>query len=122
MRPTSRLVGASLVGLFMIAPAADAQEPTRCAPPREAKGDLLSLGLEVLMNVNVTTASKRSETLSHAPGVVWSPYSYIGIKALYGRAFRAPSINETNLNHPGLAGNPDLVPEKVGTFDLGLTR
>ena len=45
----------------------------------------------------------------------------LSIKALYGQAFRAPSINETRLDHPGLAGNPDLVPEKVGTFDLGLT-
>jgi outer membrane receptor protein involved in Fe transport len=54
-------------------------------------------------------------------GVIWSPYPYLGVKALYGQAFRAPSINETRLNHPGLAGNPDLVPEAVGTFDLGLT-
>lgn len=54
-------------------------------------------------------------------GVIWSPYPQVGIKALYGQAFRAPSINETRLNHPGLAGNPNLVPEKVGTFDIGLT-
>jgi outer membrane receptor protein involved in Fe transport len=54
-------------------------------------------------------------------GVIWIPSQHVGIKALYGQAFRAPSINETRLNHPGLAGNPDLIPEEVETFDLGLT-
>ena len=53
-------------------------------------------------------------------GAIWSPYQHVSVKALYGQAFRAPSINETRLNHPGLAGNPNLVPEKVGTFDIGL--
>jgi outer membrane receptor protein involved in Fe transport len=54
-------------------------------------------------------------------GVIWAPMTRVNIKALYGRAFRAASINETTLNHPQLAGNPNLVPEKVGTFDLGVT-
>jgi iron complex outermembrane receptor protein len=40
------------------------------------------------------------------------------VKALYGGAFRAPSLDETGLNHPGLKGNPALVPEKIGTLDL----
>jgi outer membrane receptor protein involved in Fe transport len=54
-------------------------------------------------------------------GVVWNPTSHVGVKALYSGAFRAPSINETMLNHPGLQGNPDLRPEKVGTLDLSLS-
>ena len=54
-------------------------------------------------------------------GVIWNPYPRVNVKALYGQAFRAPSINETHLNHPGLAGDPNLVPEQVGTFDLGVT-
>jgi outer membrane receptor protein involved in Fe transport len=53
-------------------------------------------------------------------GVIWSPVSRINVKALYGQAFRAPSINETTLDHPGLAGTLGLRPEKVATFDLGL--
>ena len=53
-------------------------------------------------------------------GLIWTPIAHVDVKALYGQAFRAPSINETLLNHPGLAGNPNLVPEKVGTFDLGV--
>jgi outer membrane receptor protein involved in Fe transport len=54
-------------------------------------------------------------------GVVWNPTSHVGVKALYSGAFRAPSINETMLNHPGLRGTPGLRPEKVGTLDLSVS-
>ena len=51
-------------------------------------------------------------------GVIWNPTRRISVKGLFAKAFRAPSINETGLNHPGLEGTPGLKPEKVGTFDL----
>ena len=54
-------------------------------------------------------------------GVIWSPATRWNVKALYGQAFRAPSINETSLNHPGLQGDPNLRPENVATFDLELS-
>jgi outer membrane receptor protein involved in Fe transport len=54
-------------------------------------------------------------------GLVLHMGSRVHVKALYSKAFRAPSINETRLNHPGLAGNPDARPEKVGTFDLEMS-
>ncbi len=54
-------------------------------------------------------------------GVIWSPAPRWNVKALYGQAFRAPSINETSLNHPGLQGNPSIRPENVATFDLELS-
>jgi outer membrane receptor protein involved in Fe transport len=54
-------------------------------------------------------------------GAIWNPTSHIGVKALYSGAFRAPSINETMLNHPGLQGTPGLRPEKVGTLDLSVS-
>ena len=53
-------------------------------------------------------------------GVVWDATREFTIKALYGEAFRAPSLNETYLNHPGLAGNRNLQPEKVQTVDLAV--
>lgn len=53
-------------------------------------------------------------------GLIFHPSERFTIKALYSTAFRAPSINEFNLAHPTLHGNPDLKPEKVGTFDLSL--
>jgi outer membrane receptor protein involved in Fe transport len=52
-------------------------------------------------------------------GAIWSPWSWSSIKVLYGEAFRAPSLDETLLDRPGIIGNPNLLPEKVGTFDLG---
>jgi len=53
-------------------------------------------------------------------GMIWYPSEHINVKAFYGQAFRAPSINETSLNHPALIGNPDLEPEKVGTLDFSI--
>jgi outer membrane receptor protein involved in Fe transport len=53
-------------------------------------------------------------------GGVWSPSSWMTVKALYGQAFRAPALDELHLNRPGIVGNPNLQPEKVGTFDLGV--
>jgi outer membrane receptor protein involved in Fe transport len=52
-------------------------------------------------------------------GAVWTPSSRTSVKALYSGAFRAPSLDETLLNNPGLGGNPNLKPETVKTFDLG---
>jgi outer membrane receptor protein involved in Fe transport len=54
-------------------------------------------------------------------GVVWNPSEHLYVKGLYSEAFRAPSINETRLDHPtGLKGNRSLRPEKVGTLDIGI--
>jgi outer membrane receptor protein involved in Fe transport len=53
-------------------------------------------------------------------GAIWSPRPWASIKALYGQAFRAPSLDERLLNRPGVVGNPNLLPEKVATFDLGI--
>ena len=62
-----------------------------------------------------------SLSLSTVPraGAVWTPLKWASFKALYGQAFRAPSLDENLLNRPGVVGNPNLLPEKVGTFDLG---
>jgi outer membrane receptor protein involved in Fe transport len=54
-------------------------------------------------------------------GVIWNPSQTVSLKVLYGEAFRPPSIDETTLNLPDIHGNPNLIPEIVETFDLGLT-
>ena len=53
-------------------------------------------------------------------GAVWTPSSHTSVKALYSQAFRAPSLDENLLNNPGLGGNPNLRPDTVATFDLGV--
>ena len=43
------------------------------------------------------------------------------VKALYGRAFRAPSIFESTVNIPGaVVGNPALQPSTIDTYEIGL--
>ncbi len=54
-------------------------------------------------------------------GLVWYPTQKLNVKALYSTAFRAPSIAELTLSSGAVLGNEDLIPEKVQTFDLGLT-
>lgn len=54
-------------------------------------------------------------------GVIWTPSHIVSVKVLYGEAFRPPSLDEISLNLPDIHGNPNLRPEIVETFDLGLT-
>lgn len=54
-------------------------------------------------------------------GGIWSPSHWASIKVLYGKAFRPPSLDETSLNLPNIKGNSSLLPETVGTFNLGAT-
>ncbi|MBN2348713.1 MAG: TonB-dependent receptor [Bacteroidales bacterium] len=53
-------------------------------------------------------------------GAIWNPMDAVSVKALYSEAFRAPSINELNIDFPSIQGNSDLKPENVKTFDLGV--
>jgi len=53
-------------------------------------------------------------------GGIWSPSSTTSIKVLYGGAFRPPSLDETTLNLADIQGNSKLLPETVGTFQVGL--
>ena len=50
--------------------------------------------------------------------VVWDASVDVTAKLLYGRAFRAPSFNESyGINNPIQRGNPDLKPETIGTLE-----
>ncbi|MBN1384553.1 MAG: TonB-dependent receptor [Elusimicrobia bacterium] len=53
-------------------------------------------------------------------GLIFYPVSYVNVKTLYSRAFRAPSINEIGINYSAMQGNPDCKPEKVDTVDIGV--
>jgi len=63
-------------------------------------------------------------TSSPRLGLVWQPDPCLALKALYGRAFRAP--NEYELHYtmedqePPQRGNPDLHPETIDTAELVL--
>ncbi|MBN2192892.1 MAG: TonB-dependent receptor [Polyangiaceae bacterium] len=53
-------------------------------------------------------------------GLILQPIDKINVKVLYGRAFRAPSLNEIALRHPELWGREDLGPETVDSLDAGV--
>jgi outer membrane receptor protein involved in Fe transport len=53
-------------------------------------------------------------------GMIWTPSPWASVKVLYGKAFRAPSLDENLLNRPGVVGNPNLLPETVETIDAGI--
>lgn len=53
-------------------------------------------------------------------GFIWSPQEIVNVKALYSQAFRAPSIQELYIKSSSIIGSPNLKPEKVNTFDLGI--
>jgi len=54
-------------------------------------------------------------------GAIFYPTERINIKALYGKAFRAGTVNETGIDYMGFfVGNPDLKPEHVENFDFGV--
>jgi outer membrane receptor for ferrienterochelin and colicins len=53
-------------------------------------------------------------------GVIYNITNEIGVKALYGKAFRSPWPIEQLLVNPAVVGNPNLVPEKIATTDVQL--
>lgn len=61
------------------------------------------------------------ETINPRAALVWATTDSVTTKLLYGRAFRAPSLNEQYAaNNPILAGNEDLDPETIDTVELAL--
>ena len=54
--------------------------------------------------------------------LVWDFMENATLKLLYGQAFRAPAFNELYvINNPVLLGNPDLKPETIRTYEVGLS-
>jgi iron complex outermembrane receptor protein len=59
------------------------------------------------------------DTTNPRLALVWDAAYNLVVKALYGRAFRAPSIAEQyNINNPVTLGNPDVEPETIDTGEL----
>ncbi len=55
-------------------------------------------------------------------GLVWEFMDNAVLKALYGQAFRAPTFLELyTANNSVLLGDPDLKPETIRTYELGLS-
>jgi outer membrane receptor for ferrienterochelin and colicin len=79
--------------------------------PIDALGLIGGVQLNAIENIDPSVVPRA--------GIVWNPLDKITAKALYGQAFRAPSLNEIALRHPELWGQSDLRPEKVDAIDVG---
>lgn len=54
--------------------------------------------------------------------LVWDAAYNVVVKAMHGRAFRAPNFTELyNMNNPVITGNPDLKPETIETNELAVS-
>jgi iron complex outermembrane receptor protein len=54
-------------------------------------------------------------------GMIWRFIEDAHLKLLFATAFRAPNFNELFfVNNPVTVGNPNLDPEKINTFEVGL--
>jgi outer membrane receptor protein involved in Fe transport len=51
-------------------------------------------------------------------GAIYHFTGEMGVKALYGQAFRSPWPIEQLLVNPAVVGNPNLTPEKIATTDI----
>ena len=76
---------------------------------------------EVTLGIRYDDFSDFGNTTNPRVAVVWAADHDLTIKALYGSAFRAPSFNDQFLqNNPAAVGNPNLKPEDIDTFEIGL--
>ena len=62
------------------------------------------------------------ETFNPRGGIIFSPARQTRIKALYGAAFRAPSLTEVYNKSPVRLDNPNLEPEKIRTVELNINH
>jgi len=78
--------------------------------------------LEVTLGARYDDYSDFGSTLNPRAALVWSVDYNLSIKALFGRAFRAPSFTELYaINNPVALGNPDLKPEVINTYEVAIS-
>ena len=74
---------------------------------------------DVTAGVRWDNYSDFGTTINPRAALVWQTEYNLTTKLLYGRAFRAPSFQETrNINNPVALGNPNLDPETIDTIEL----
>ena len=60
-------------------------------------------------------------TVNPRASFTWDVTQQYQFITTYGSAFRAPTFGELyNINNPSIVGNPDLEPEEIQTFELGV--
>jgi outer membrane receptor for ferrienterochelin and colicins len=80
----------------------------------------ISDGLILNLGVRYDDFESFGNTTNPRAALIYSPVEDTTIKAIYGRAFRAPSIYELYYNDggPTQISSPDLDPETINTYEL----
>jgi outer membrane receptor for ferrienterochelin and colicins len=73
--------------------------------------------LKLIAGFNVSKPEDIDFNVTPRFGAIVELNDHIGLKLLYGEAFRSPFAAEQSLNRPFLKGNPNLQPEEVKTFN-----
>jgi len=76
-------------------------------------------GWELTAGIRYDHYSDFGKTINPRAALVWSPPLPLTTKLLYGRAFRAPALNELYyINNPAALGDSGLDPETIDTMEL----
>lgn len=79
--------------------------------------------LRVNAGLRLDDYSTFGSTVNPRASLIWSPDAWTTFKAIYGRAFRAPSAYEMDWGGTSTQkANPDLDPETIETYELSAER
>ncbi|KHE94042.1 Colicin I receptor precursor [Candidatus Brocadiaceae bacterium S225] len=77
--------------------------------------------IDLTVGVRYDRFSRFGSTTNPRVGVIWRFIEDAHLKLLFATAFRAPNFDELfTINNPVYVGNPNLDPEKINTFEIGL--
>nr|WP_297402223.1 TonB-dependent receptor [uncultured Marinobacter sp.] len=78
---------------------------------------------QLVSGVRFDDYSDFGSTINPRAALIWATTDTITTKLLYGRAFRAPSLNELYVaNNPVFLGNSDLDAETIDTVEVGVSH
>lgn len=78
---------------------------------------------QLVSGIRFDDYSDFGSTINPRAALIWATTDDITTKLLYGRAFRAPSLNELYVaNNPVFLGNEDLDAETIDTFEIGVSH
>jgi len=78
---------------------------------------------QLVSGIRFDDYSDFGNTLNPRAALIWATTDNITTKLLYGRAFRAPSLNELYVaNNPVFMGNDELDAETIDTFEIGVSH
>jgi outer membrane receptor for ferrienterochelin and colicins len=76
--------------------------------------------LKLIAGFNVSKSEGIDFNVTPRFGAIAQLTDQVGVKLLYGEAFRSPVSAEQSLDRPLLKGNPELEPEEAKTFNVQL--